>query len=1030
MWNLDTASVLALVKLYAVEQVTQNDSSGQQQESKHEALIFSTDYHFPSLPYYLDLLMTHMNCSPFCFVLALLYINKLHNEGTVQFVSSTAHTLIITATVIATKYLDDHFFFNNHYAHLVGIPCTDFNLMERSFLSLLQYTVFIKPSRCESFFTTIRDSVNPPSPDSTFSVYCNQYSPTQNNLPQNANSLPSLDSTNSNKSNINPKFLSSSLNIHSKAFIPASRRIAEENKRQKLAEQRERFLMGSEDFNAIVAPLLTYSDSAVSYPHYVGSESQLFEEYFQQFTVSQSNIYSSSHYSQQAFQMSPQDFPNISPDATSIHSDSAHFTNSLYFRANSSNGPPKSRSAATSQPYSVSHLQTNETRLKHESTLASAIPSSSNSVTSGDDSPIVFSAGRPSQSPPDSSEHRHRTTQWRNPHARDPPILKPASSIPHSGSGPITITARPPKSAAIFIQPPTPKLCPLLVTPPQISLQWGKNVPQTTNFVASIDPSGAIVFHTVPEKQNQIPSENTPTEKRLKTVWYARNADSTHQLSPNDGKSDEEKVNPNRFPFEIHTPLHERKEDDSFESDEPFYPAKSAQTESFDIGFIQEEPRVPQHYQTTYNGQSSHVKEEFQRREVGTEENMNHFKEEARGERIQEEPNRQTFARTFPRQIPLKKVYIPQRSVSINRQIEVRVASEAAEREREQEEKRKQEEMKREEQKREEERRIEEERKEQERLKKEEEQRKEEERREREWMELRKREEAKEETRKKTWREKVEERTKGTDSTPSSSLIPLLSGLLSASARHQQRSSTSATPSPSPVGHPSSSPRQSPSSAPLLVSPHSPLLAQSPSDIIIPSSSPTQSLSSPLLHSQPTRSLLGLPPTTPSPLIHTPPHASPLLPTSASLTHSSSALLSHPTARYPPSSSQRRNNFSHSQPSYHSSSRSAHNHNSYHPTSSNNYAHQRHNDVTARPVSRSHPSSSSSPLIPNPTSLGRNRSSASPLLPSSSFSSQPRQKNYGPHVTSQSNNSALLALPARQMRQPQRNTAISSTTYH
>ncbi|KAK2959190.1 hypothetical protein BLNAU_5748 [Blattamonas nauphoetae] len=48
---------------------------------------------------------------------------------------------LLFPTVVSTKYLDDQFFFNKHYAHLGGIAPTVFNDMERTLLSLLDYSL-------------------------------------------------------------------------------------------------------------------------------------------------------------------------------------------------------------------------------------------------------------------------------------------------------------------------------------------------------------------------------------------------------------------------------------------------------------------------------------------------------------------------------------------------------------------------------------------------------------------------------------------------------------------------------------------------------------------------------------------------------------------------------------------------------------------------------------------------------------------------------------------------------------------------
>ncbi|KAK2945590.1 hypothetical protein BLNAU_19496 [Blattamonas nauphoetae] len=187
-------------------------------------------------------LMLRMNCSPFCFVIALLYIECLRTDCGVRFTSHNAHTLFLTATVVSTKYLDDQFFFNKHYAHLGGIAPTIFNDMERTLLSLLVYSLPFDVCHFEQFFHRIRDTVYPPLAGSQLSA-------------KTESSDLSIDTKQPSNLEISTPFSSistlSSLTVHSKVFIPASRRLSEDRERHKLEAQRESFLMAQEDFSAI-----------------------------------------------------------------------------------------------------------------------------------------------------------------------------------------------------------------------------------------------------------------------------------------------------------------------------------------------------------------------------------------------------------------------------------------------------------------------------------------------------------------------------------------------------------------------------------------------------------------------------------------------------------------------------------------------------------------------------------------------------------------------------------------------------------
>jgi len=51
--------------------------------------------------------------------------------------------LLLTATVLAAKFVDDRYFTNKHYAKVGGIPLRDLNALELSMLALLRYRLHV-----------------------------------------------------------------------------------------------------------------------------------------------------------------------------------------------------------------------------------------------------------------------------------------------------------------------------------------------------------------------------------------------------------------------------------------------------------------------------------------------------------------------------------------------------------------------------------------------------------------------------------------------------------------------------------------------------------------------------------------------------------------------------------------------------------------------------------------------------------------------------------------------------------------------
>lgn len=60
-------------------------------------------------------------CSPSCFVLALVYIDRLIQRDGFVLVSLNIHRIIITSLMIAAKFFDDFYFNNAFYARVGGI---------------------------------------------------------------------------------------------------------------------------------------------------------------------------------------------------------------------------------------------------------------------------------------------------------------------------------------------------------------------------------------------------------------------------------------------------------------------------------------------------------------------------------------------------------------------------------------------------------------------------------------------------------------------------------------------------------------------------------------------------------------------------------------------------------------------------------------------------------------------------------------------------------------------------------------------
>lgn len=106
---------------------------------------------------YLLRLWANMGCSPECFVLSIIYINRFldSNHGcTLNAVN--VHRLLMTTTVIAAKVFDDKHWSNGYYARVGGVTTTELNYLEISFLISIGWKTFVAPEECAAYLATLR----------------------------------------------------------------------------------------------------------------------------------------------------------------------------------------------------------------------------------------------------------------------------------------------------------------------------------------------------------------------------------------------------------------------------------------------------------------------------------------------------------------------------------------------------------------------------------------------------------------------------------------------------------------------------------------------------------------------------------------------------------------------------------------------------------------------------------------------------------------------------------------------------------
>ncbi|XP_043688194.1 cyclin-U1-1 [Telopea speciosissima] len=105
-----------------------------------------------SIPKYLERIYKYTNCSPSCFVVGYVYIDRLvHKHPNSPVVSLNVHRLLVTSVMVASKMLDDVHYDNAFYARVGGVSNAELNRLELELLFLLDFSLMVSSRVFESY---------------------------------------------------------------------------------------------------------------------------------------------------------------------------------------------------------------------------------------------------------------------------------------------------------------------------------------------------------------------------------------------------------------------------------------------------------------------------------------------------------------------------------------------------------------------------------------------------------------------------------------------------------------------------------------------------------------------------------------------------------------------------------------------------------------------------------------------------------------------------------------------------------------
>lgn len=123
-----------------------------------ESVFFSVSKPDICTEEYVRRLVHYAHCSPSAFVVMLIYLDRAaQSNQRLKITALNLHRLLVTALMLACKFLDDHCFSNMHYAKVGGIPnVKEMNRLEFQFLRFLDFRLCVD----KDLFFAKQDNLN------------------------------------------------------------------------------------------------------------------------------------------------------------------------------------------------------------------------------------------------------------------------------------------------------------------------------------------------------------------------------------------------------------------------------------------------------------------------------------------------------------------------------------------------------------------------------------------------------------------------------------------------------------------------------------------------------------------------------------------------------------------------------------------------------------------------------------------------------------------------------------------------------
>jgi Cyclin len=93
----------------------------------------------------------YASCSNECFILALIYVDRLIQRNNFLLTELNVHRVVVTSVLLAAKFFDDAYYNNAYYAKVGGVLVSEMNGLEVDYLFRINFSLHATPEEFEKY---------------------------------------------------------------------------------------------------------------------------------------------------------------------------------------------------------------------------------------------------------------------------------------------------------------------------------------------------------------------------------------------------------------------------------------------------------------------------------------------------------------------------------------------------------------------------------------------------------------------------------------------------------------------------------------------------------------------------------------------------------------------------------------------------------------------------------------------------------------------------------------------------------------